>query len=233
MNSTNCLTNPDACIGNSDVCMADALATALIKVRELSRFTEILTTHHGLKMSSGHILCILIDKTSYHPLKVVRINYSERQATFFIDEITKPSLYIDLDDFNFESQFQIPGYYTVSYGLSRLSEKNVSILSFSKPTNNNSGNLSLLKILAPYLHTALNNIYYIEILDQQEKINISARETEVLQWVAKGKTNKEIGIILGLSCFTVKNHMANILSKLDVVNRAQAIDKAFNLGYFN
>lgn len=52
---------------------------------------------------------------------------------------------------------------------------------------------------------------------------LSARELEVMRWVGLGKTNSEIGSILSLSTFTVKNHMRRIYQKLDVMNRAQAV----------
>ena len=52
---------------------------------------------------------------------------------------------------------------------------------------------------------------------------LSARELEVMKWVRLGKTNSEIGSILSLSTFTVKNHMRRIYQKLDVMNRAQAV----------
>ena len=40
-----------------------------------------------------------------------------------------------------------------------------------------------------------------------------------------GKTNAEIGIILSISAFTVKNHMQHIFKKLDVYNRTRAVSK--------
>jgi DNA-binding CsgD family transcriptional regulator len=43
--------------------------------------------------------------------------------------------------------------------------------------------------------------------------------------VALGKTNPEIGCILRISEFTVKNHLKSIFTKLDVSNRAQAVAK--------
>lgn len=55
--------------------------------------------------------------------------------------------------------------------------------------------------------------------------NLSERESEILAWVALGKTNAEIGSILGISAFTVKNHVQRILKKLDVINRTQAVGK--------
>jgi DNA-binding CsgD family transcriptional regulator len=54
---------------------------------------------------------------------------------------------------------------------------------------------------------------------------LSEREREIMAWVALGKTNPEIGCILSISEFTVKNHMKSIFGKLDVSNRAQAVAK--------
>ena len=54
---------------------------------------------------------------------------------------------------------------------------------------------------------------------------ITQREAEVLHWVAMGKTNPEIGSILNISSFTVKNHMQRVFKKMNVTNRAQAVGK--------
>ena len=47
-------------------------------------------------------------------------------------------------------------------------------------------------------------------------------------WVCSGKTNDEIGSILDISTFTVKNHLQRIFKKIDVVNRSQAVAKILN-----
>jgi two-component system response regulator DevR len=52
--------------------------------------------------------------------------------------------------------------------------------------------------------------------------SLSPQERRVLALVAQGKTNKEIGIALGLSDKTVKNYFANVLDKLNVGRRSQA-----------
>jgi two-component system nitrate/nitrite response regulator NarL len=59
---------------------------------------------------------------------------------------------------------------------------------------------------------------------------LSAREKEVLQFLAGGLTNKEIGIKLGIAENTVKNHLKNILSKLHLENRVQAATFALQKG---
>jgi len=51
---------------------------------------------------------------------------------------------------------------------------------------------------------------------------LSGQERRVLALVAEGKTNKEIGVALGLSDKTVKNYFSNIMDKLQVARRSQA-----------
>ena len=51
---------------------------------------------------------------------------------------------------------------------------------------------------------------------------LTPRETEVLSWVAKGKTNRDVGDILGLSPRTVNKHLEHVFEKLGVETRAAA-----------
>jgi DNA-binding NarL/FixJ family response regulator len=59
---------------------------------------------------------------------------------------------------------------------------------------------------------------------------LSAREIEVLQRMAAGKSNKEIGAELFISEGTVKTHVKSIFSKLDVVSRTEAVSTATRRG---
>ena len=58
--------------------------------------------------------------------------------------------------------------------------------------------------------------------NQLGSLRLTARETEVLTWVAKGKTNYEIGVILSTGTRTICKHVERILSKLHVGNRTAA-----------
>lgn len=58
---------------------------------------------------------------------------------------------------------------------------------------------------------------------------LTVREQEILRWIYLGKTNIEIGMILGISPLTVKNHVQKILRRLNVQNRTQAVGKALVL----
>jgi RNA polymerase sigma factor (sigma-70 family) len=51
---------------------------------------------------------------------------------------------------------------------------------------------------------------------------LSAREREILTLLARGLSNKEIGVQLGLSPFTIRNHLARIFEKLQVRSRTEA-----------
>jgi DNA-binding NarL/FixJ family response regulator len=62
---------------------------------------------------------------------------------------------------------------------------------------------------------------------------LSAREKDVLQSLASGLTNKEIGNKLGIAENTVKNHLKNILAKLHLENRVQAATFALQKGFFS
>lgn len=53
-------------------------------------------------------------------------------------------------------------------------------------------------------------------------LGLSKREAEIMLWVAEGKTNEEIGLILGISRATVRTHLQNIFPKLGVENRVAA-----------
>jgi len=60
------------------------------------------------------------------------------------------------------------------------------------------------------------------------ELGLTAREGEVLSWLSKGKTNRDIAQILGLSPRTVDKHLEQIYSKLGVENRTAAAAIAVN-----
>ncbi len=55
-----------------------------------------------------------------------------------------------------------------------------------------------------------------------DSFGLTARESEVLTWIARGKTNQEIAIILATQTATVKKHVEHILEKLGVETRTAA-----------
>jgi DNA-binding NarL/FixJ family response regulator len=63
----------------------------------------------------------------------------------------------------------------------------------------------------------------IQISQNSDMIRLTRREKEILKLIALGKTNDEIADKLIISTLTVKTHVSNIYSKLNVPNRIQAI----------
>jgi len=61
----------------------------------------------------------------------------------------------------------------------------------------------------------------------REKLKLTFREAEILMWISRGKTNKEIGIILNTSPRTVNKHLEHVFEKLGVSTRAAAVALAF------
>ena len=60
---------------------------------------------------------------------------------------------------------------------------------------------------------------------------LTEREREVVRLIAQGMTNRDIGDVLGISDKTVKNHISNILSKLNISDRKQLIVKTLINGW--
>ena len=96
-----------------------------------------------------------------------------------------------------------------------------------------------MTVMLPYIDMALRQVAHLPDQTQVETDDanptgaglmplfpgLTEREAEVLHWVAMGKTNPEVASILGLSEFTIKNHLHRIFRKMDVSNRAQAVGK--------
>ena len=114
---------------------------------------------------------------------------------------------------------------------------------FSAQPQRHRNERTALKFMLPYIDNAMRQV---ELLPGQyvarstapaevvtsgsdtEVTVLSEREAGIMKWVALGKTNGEIGSILDVSTFTVKNHMQRIFKKLDVLNRAQAVSAFSN-----
>jgi NarL family two-component system response regulator LiaR len=69
-----------------------------------------------------------------------------------------------------------------------------------------------------------------EVRAPESRESLTDRETEVLRLLAQGKANKEIAQILSIGEKTVKTHVSNILSKLNVTSRTQAALYAAKIG---
>jgi transcriptional regulator EpsA len=92
-----------------------------------------------------------------------------------------------------------------------------------------------LTLLLPYLHMALLRLAQRPARGTAAAAGdalmrpLSARETEILGWVREGKSNFEVGCILGISALTVKNHLQRIYRNLGVSNRTHALSRCLSL----
>jgi len=91
-----------------------------------------------------------------------------------------------------------------------------------------------IELMLPYLHILLHRVVINSestggIISNNAARPVTHREVDVLRWVKEGKSNYEIGLILGISGLTVKNHLQKIYKKLNVQNRAQAVSRCISL----
>jgi DNA-binding NarL/FixJ family response regulator len=68
------------------------------------------------------------------------------------------------------------------------------------------------------------------LAERMMRTDLTAREVEVLQMLARGLTNKEIGGALDISANTVRNHVNSIIVKLEVSDRTEAATAAIHRG---
>jgi len=68
------------------------------------------------------------------------------------------------------------------------------------------------------------------LAERMMRTNLTARELEVLQMMARGLTNKQIGSALDISGNTVRNHVNSVIEKLEVSDRTEAATTAIHRG---
>lgn len=120
----------------------------------------------------------------------------------------------------------VPGY---SHGARGTGGSHGSILYFSEKKLSREGRtVAILSILVPHLHNAVNRIGKASEIVRIPFI--SPRELDVFNWLQSGKTNSEMGAILGVSENIVKYHLKTIMQKLDTGTRAQTVAVAMAKG---
>ncbi len=87
-------------------------------------------------------------------------------------------------------------------------------------------------LFANHVHDAVLRIFDEDLLPIKKK-RLSHRERECLLWVAEGKTTWEIAKILKIANRTVSYHLENIISKLEVKNRQQAVAHGLMMSYIS
>jgi DNA-binding CsgD family transcriptional regulator len=86
------------------------------------------------------------------------------------------------------------------------------------------------RALLEFLRPALIKMHAAASSRRQKRLEsppLTRRETEIVGWIADGKTTREIASILVVSPHTVRKHIEHILEKLDVRTRSAAVARAF------
>lgn len=170
-----------------------------------------------------HLEQIKLDTTLQD--RPVIAEWLEVRKPMFIDLITAENLLSDLEKWEFEA-----------FGLERIaihgqidvSGRMASYFSFSQVPGDDQTYLQLLEAISPHLHSALMKT--ASARNQKNLVDITEKELEILKWIAVGRTNKEIGLILDKSEMTVKNQVHTLLGKLGAGNRPEAVIRADKFG---
>lgn len=138
----------------------------------------------------------------------------------------------EITHFLLESKFERPLRNVVSFPV-ELDEGHFCILVLSSSTAENETKISETQI-SQARQQALDIHQAVKGLANQDKTadvpSLTQRELDCLQWAAAGKTNWEIGTILGVTERTVRFHLGNIAGKLNTSNRYHTVAQAISLG---
>jgi len=93
----------------------------------------------------------------------------------------------------------------------------------------------LIELMGPYIHRTFLRVLSTEreVVQASEPRSgrlVTPRQAEILRLIRDGKTNAEIAQVLDCSQWTIKNHIQNILRRLDTHSRAHALARAMQLG---
>ncbi|MGB8516292.1 MAG: response regulator transcription factor [Gallionella sp.] len=121
-----------------------------------------------------------------------------------------------------------------AHGQCDLDNESGSYFSFSRiPGSLSKRHALLLQLLVPHLHSALvritPNLFTTERTLARMQVPLTQRESEILKWLSKGKTNAEIAQLMYTSESTVKKHVQRVLLSMGVSTRTEAVAKAIKL----
>ena len=92
---------------------------------------------------------------------------------------------------------------------------------------------SAIEMIGIYSYQVLQRAMIRERRSNAAPTSLTAREREVLTWVASGKSDDEIGMILGIARETVTTYVENAKRKLDATKRIYAVVQALRQGEIN
>lgn len=92
--------------------------------------------------------------------------------------------------------------------------------------------MSVIQALSHHFHSMYLLMHTRQVKSDLNHHNLTEREREILKWTAEGKSNTVIASILSVSENSVKFHLKNIFSKLNVSSRQAAVVRAIQSGLY-
>ncbi len=170
---------------------------------------------------------LYFSKCIYKVDPIVKKNYEKYGLQFWADTYKyypPPKKFIKL-----AADFRLNAGYT--NGLRSLNGFEGSLFSFSgNKMERHERTEYILEKISPHLHHCLSRLRSTFDVNLPKKKLLSNREIEILKWLKLGKSSWDISNILGISERTVNFHVTNIMQKLDVVKRTQAVAVGIRLG---
>lgn len=202
-------------------------------------------------MRNGESGCFYVDTFSTIPVEPTRLSELFRQDVVLVPQLIKAWEENHCEAVAFDGTDAVSGS-ALGRELTRIGASNIvvhgtydaggelaSFFTFGcAPGSAGSRQRHTVELVVPFLHAAWMRTrinWPAEGAGAKTAVEsvLTIRETEILQWIYHGKSNIEIGMILGISALTVKNHVQKILRKLNVLNRTQAVGKALALRILN
>ncbi|WP_052766002.1 helix-turn-helix transcriptional regulator [Aurantiacibacter gangjinensis] len=96
------------------------------------------------------------------------------------------------------------------------------------PGQDDSGRIAILRTIMQAAHQKICVLQ--SQAEAREQVELSARESHVMYWIAQGKSNTDIAEILGISPHTIGTYIKRIFEKLDASDRVSATVRALKAG---
>src|SRR2546425_2829915 len=169
----------------------------------------------------------IIERTGRINSPLVRHWLRTRSPVYYDEQTVDIGLHST--DSEWKELFNKYGFHSLAaHGMLDVSGKAASYFCFAGISTWNKDLQGLLELVVPHLHVALTR--QTATHRTVDDYLLSPRESEILKLICLGKTNREMGLILGISPWTVKIHVRNFMSKLNVSTRGHAVAKAMEHG---
>jgi DNA-binding NarL/FixJ family response regulator len=118
--------------------------------------------------------------------------------------------------------------------LEKLNSSNVK-LTITESENTMSGESCYIELIIniDLIKDFIQNIIFLKSGTVPSENPLTAREQQILKYIASGKSKEEIALKAEISIHTIKAHLHNIYNKLSVQDRTQAVVKAIKNSWIN